>query len=67
MACISLSYIITYNEKADLLLVETHPILCYTEAYLSNFSILTSTAWTSIICHTLYMQVYLNDSKMYYY
>ncbi|CAD8089766.1 unnamed protein product [Paramecium sonneborni] len=68
MSVISLAYIITQNSSSrESYLRDSHPTFCYIEAYLSNFSILSSTAWTSIICHTLYMQVYRNISKMYYY
>ncbi|CAK79918.1 unnamed protein product (macronuclear) [Paramecium tetraurelia] len=68
MSVISLSYIITANGSDEQTSFrDSYPTFCYIEAYLSNFSILTSTAWTSIICHTLYMQVYRNISKMYYY
>lgn len=66
MGSISLAYLITSNNETTFLR-DTHPTFCYLEAYLSNFAVLTSTAWTSIICHTLYMQVYKNTSKIYYY
>ncbi|CAK73600.1 unnamed protein product (macronuclear) [Paramecium tetraurelia] len=68
MSAISLSYIITENRSnEETSFRDSYPTFCYIQAYLSNFSILTSTAWTSIMCHTLYMQVYRNTSKMYYY
>ncbi|KAM3131283.1 hypothetical protein pb186bvf_016601 [Paramecium bursaria] len=37
------------------------------EAFISNFAILSSCAWTSVICHTLYQQVCKQNDKIYYF
>lgn len=45
------------NDSSDEYLANKYPTLCKFEAFISDYSILASCTWTSIVCHSMYCDV----------